>query len=105
MQHPFAKAFARVQAAKSFTFDAAGRTDDAQSVVGTRANTAKYLTAEAAFDAADTAVQAHGGRGVARAYDAERYFREARLTRLVPITQELALNYLGESVLGLPRSY
>lgn len=105
IQHPFAKAFARVQAAKLFTFDAAGRTDDAQSVVGTRANTAKYLAAEAAFGAADAAVQAHGGRGVARAYDVERYFREARLTRLVPITQELALNYLGESVLGLPRSY
>ena len=44
-------------------------------------------------------------RRVAREYDVERYFREARLTRLVPITQELVLNYLGENVLGLPRSY
>lgn len=94
-----------MQAAKRFTFDAAVRTDDDRRAVGERANTAKYLAAEAAFDAADAAVQAHGGRSVAREYDVERYFREARLARLVPITQELALNYLGENVLELPRSY
>ncbi|WP_101295893.1 acyl-CoA dehydrogenase family protein [Halegenticoccus soli] len=106
IQHPLAAAFARVQAAKQFTFNAAMQTDDAdRKAIGARANMAKYLTAEAAFEAADAAVQAHGGRGVAREYDVERYFREARLTRLVPITQELALNYLGENVLGLPRSY
>ncbi|WP_224269230.1 acyl-CoA dehydrogenase family protein [Haloprofundus salinisoli] len=106
VQHPLAAAFARVQAAKQFTFDAATHTgDEDRKAVGAWANTAKYLAAEAAFDAADAAVQAHGGRGVAREYDVERYFREARLTRLVPITQELALNYLGENVLELPRSY
>lgn len=106
IQHPLAAAFARVQAAKQFTFNAATQTNDAdRKAIGTRANTAKYLSAEAAFEAADAAVQAHGGRGVAREYDVERYFREARLTRLVPITQELALNYLGENVLGLPQSY
>ncbi|NHN46418.1 acyl-CoA/acyl-ACP dehydrogenase [Halostella sp. JP-L12] len=106
IQHPLAAAFARVQAAKQFTFDAATRTDDEdRKTVGAWANCAKYLAAEAAFEAADAAVQAHGGRGIAREYDVERYFREARLTRLVPITQELALNYLGENVLGLPRSY
>ncbi|HET7325017.1 MAG TPA: acyl-CoA dehydrogenase family protein [Halococcus sp.] len=105
IQHPLAAAYARLQAAKHLTFDAATRTDDEQKTVGASANTAKYLAAEAAFAAADAAVQAHGGRGIAREYDVERYFREARLTRLVPITQELALNYLGENVLGLPRSY
>jgi acyl-CoA dehydrogenase len=105
IQHPLAAAFARVQAAKQFTFDAATKTDDEQKTVGASANAAKYLAAEACFDAADAAVQTHGGRGIAREYDVERYFREARLTRLVPITQELALNYLGENVLGLPRSY
>lgn len=105
VQHPLAAAFAQLQAAKQFTFDAATRTDDEQKAVGASANTAKYLAAEAAFAAADAAVQTHGGRGIAREYDVERYFREARLTRLVPITQELALNYLGENVLGLPRSY
>lgn len=66
---------------------------------------AEYLAAEGAFEAADAAVQTHGGFGVAREYDVERYFREARLTRLVPVTEQLALNYLGERVLGLPRSY
>ena len=106
IQHPLAAAFARVQAAKQFAFDAASRADDAdRKAVGARANMAKYLAAEAAFEAADAAVQTHGGRGVAREYDVERYFREARLTRLVPITQELALNYLGENVLDLPRSF
>jgi acyl-CoA dehydrogenase len=106
VQHPLAAGFARVQAAKQFTFDAATRTgDEDRKAVGAWANCAKYLASEAAFEAADAAVQAHGGRGVAREYDVERYFREARLTRLVPITQELALNYIGENVLGLPRSY
>lgn len=105
VQHPLVAAFAQLQAAKQFTFDAATKTDDEQKTVGASANTAKYLAAEAAFAAADAAVQTHGGRGIAREYDVERYFREARLTRLVPITQELALNYLGENVLDLPRSY
>jgi acyl-CoA dehydrogenase len=104
IQHPLAEAYAEVQGAKAVTYDAA-RTDATGREAGARANTAKYLASEAAFDAADAAVQAHGGFGVATEYDVERYFREARLSRLVPITQELALNYLGENVLGLPRSY
>ena len=105
LQHPLAAAFARLLAAKGLTYDAATRTGADRTTVGAWANTAKYLASEAAFEAADAAVQVHGGRGVAREYDVERYFREARLTRLVPITQELALNYLGENVLDLPRSY
>jgi acyl-CoA dehydrogenase len=105
IQHPLAAAYARVQAARQLVYTAANRTDDDPKAIGTWANVAKYLAAEAAFEAADAAVQTHGGRGVAREYDVERYFREARLTRLVPITQELALNYVGENVLGLPRSF
>ena len=105
IQHPLAAAFARLQATKQLTYAAAGNTDDERKSVGARTNMAKYLAAEAAYEAADAAVQTHGGRGVAREYDVERYFREARLSRLVPITQELALNYIGENVLGLPRSY
>jgi len=106
VQHPLAAGHARLQAAKQYTFAAAKRANEEdRKAVGAWANTAKYLASEAAFEAADAAVQAHGGRGVDRAYDVERYFREARLTRLAPITQELALNYLGETVLGLPRSY
>jgi acyl-CoA dehydrogenase len=106
IQHPLAKAYAQVQAAKQLTYSAASAVDtDTGTAVGARANMAKYLASEAAFAAADAAVQTHGGFGVATEYDVERYFREARLTRLVPITQELVLNYLGEKVLGLPRSY
>lgn len=106
VQHPLAEAYMRVQAAKQLTYNAAsasesGSVDD----LGALANMSKYLAAEAAFEAADAAVQTHGGFGVATEYDVERYFREARLTRLVPITQQLVLNYVGEKVLGLPRSY
>lgn len=107
VQHPLAEAYARLQGAKQVTYSAASameRADDPKAI-GARANVAKYLAADAAFDAADAAVQAHGGFGVAREYDVERYFREARLTRLVPVTQELVLNYIGENVLDLPRSY
>lgn len=105
IQHPLAEAHAHVQAAKQMTYDAADATDESSEELGARANMSKYLAAEACFEAADAAVQTHGGFGVATEYDVERYFREARLTRLVPITQQLVLNYVGEKVLGLPRSY
>jgi len=106
LQHPFAESYAHLQAAKQMTYAAADSVSrGASKAVGARANMSKYLAAEAAFEAADAAVQAHGGFGIATEYDVERYFREARLTRLVPITQELVLNYVGENVLGLPRSY
>ena len=107
IQHPLAEAYARVQAAKQMVYTAASavENDANPKAIGARANISKFLAADAAFDAADAAVQTHGGFGVAREYDVERYFREARLTRLVPITQQLVLNYVGENVLGLPRSY
>jgi acyl-CoA dehydrogenase len=106
VQHPLAESYMHLQAAKELTYAAATRagTEDT-TTTGTLANTAKYLAAEACFEAADAAVQAHGGFGVAREYDVERFFREARLTRLVPITQQLALNYVAENELRLPRSY
>ena len=72
---------------------------------GREANTAKFLAAEAGFLAADQAVQTHGGLGYAREYHVERYFREARLLRIVPVSQEMVLNYLGHHVLGLPKAY
>ena len=106
VQHPLAEAHSRVQAAKGMVYRAASEVKDGnQKDVGARANMSKFLAADAAFDAADAAVQTHGGFGIAREYDVERFYREARLTRLVPITQQLALNYIGENVLGLPRSY
>jgi acyl-CoA dehydrogenase len=106
IQHPLAESHARVQAAKQMVYSAASASEgENQKDVGARANMSKFLAADAAFEAADAAVQTHGGFGIAREYDVERFFREARLTRLVPITQQLALNYIGENVLGLPRSY
>lgn len=108
IQHPLASAHAEVQAARQLTYEAAERSaadDLPRESLGARANSAKYLAAEAAFTAADAAVQAHGGKGIAVEYDVERYLREARLSRLVPIAQQLALNYIGERELGLPRSY
>lgn len=106
IQHPLAAAYADLSAAKQVVYNAADRIHDvSRTEAGIHANMSKYLAAEAAYDAADIAVQIHGGFGVAREYDVERYFREARLTRLVPITQQLALNYLGTSALDLPKSY
>jgi acyl-CoA dehydrogenase len=72
---------------------------------GREANTAKYLCADAGFTAADRALQTHGGMGYSEEYHVSRYFREARLLRIAPISQEMVLNYLGSHVLGLPRSY
>jgi acyl-CoA dehydrogenase len=69
------------------------------------ANEAKFLAAEAGFNAADVAISVHGGYGYAREYHVERYFREARLMRIAPISQEMVLNYMAEHVLDLPRSY
>ena len=106
VQHPLAEAYMHLQAAKQLTYDAADRAGaEDQQPTGTLANTAKYLAAEACFQAADAAIQTHGGFGVARGYDVERCFLKARLPRLVPITQQPALNYVAESGLRLPRSY
>lgn len=108
IQHPLAKSYAHVQAAKQMVYNSASIVDESESndqQAGALANMAKFLSAEASFEAADAAVQTHGGFGVAREYDVERYFREARLLRIAPIAQELVLNYIGERVLDLPRSY
>ena len=72
---------------------------------GAEANAAKYLAADAGFQACDAALQTHGGFGYAREYHIERLWRESRLFRLAPISQEMVLNYLSERVLGLPKSY
>ena len=69
------------------------------------ANMAKWLAADAAFQAADQAMQTHGGFGYAKEFHVERYWREARLMRIAPISQEMILNYVTEHVLELPRSY
>lgn len=72
---------------------------------GAEANYAKWLCAEAGFLAADVALQVHGGFGYGKEFHVERYFREARLMRIAPISQEMVLSYVAEHVLGLPRGY
>lgn len=101
---PLAEAHAKLRAAK-LMIDEAARLLDSGQPCGEEANMAKYLAAEAGFFAADRAVQTHGGFGYAEEYHVERYFREARLPRIAPISQELILAYVAEHVLGLPRSH
>jgi acyl-CoA dehydrogenase len=101
---PLADAHARLRAAELVIREASWRLDQGLPA-GEQANLAKYLAADASFEAADRAVQTHGGFGYASEYHVERYFREARLQRLAPLPQEMVLNYVAEHVLGLPRSY
>lgn len=102
--HPIAEAQMRLDAATLMCEKAAWLIDN-DLPCGKEANMAKYLSAEAAFFAADTAVQTHGGFGYGKEFHVERYFRESRLQRLAPISQGMVLNYIAEHVLGLPRSY
>jgi acyl-CoA dehydrogenase len=104
LQFPLADALARLDAATLMVRKAAWLYDQGLPCAR-EANMAKYLCADAGFEAADRAVQVHGGMGYASEYHVERYFREARLTRIAPLSQEMVLNYIGEHVLGLPRSY
>lgn len=101
---PLAQAHAQLRAAGMMIREACSRID-AGLPCGEEANLAKYLAAEAGFFAADRAVQTLGGFGYATEYHVERYFREARLPRIAPISQELILAYVSEHVLGLPRSH
>jgi acyl-CoA dehydrogenase len=101
---PLATAHARLAAAGLAVREAAWRID-AGLPCGEQANLAKFLAAEAGFEAADAAMQTHGGFGYATEYHVERYWREARLMRIAPVPQEMILNYLAEHALGLPRSY
>ena len=104
IQFPLAQALAQLDAAELMCWKAASLYD-AGEPCAREANSAKFLAAEAGFFAADRAVQTLGGYGYAREFHVERYFREVRVLRLGPVSQELILAYLGEHVLGLPRSY
>jgi acyl-CoA dehydrogenase len=102
--HPLAAASARLDAAELLALKAAWLYDRGQPC-GPETNAAKYLAAEAGFEACDAALQTLGGFGYAKEYHVERLWREVRLYRLAPVSQEMALNYLAQHVLGLPRSY
>lgn len=104
VQFPIAKAFAATEAA-ALMAEKAAKLFEAGEPCGPESNMAKLLTAEAAWDAADTCLQTHGGFGFAEEYDVERKFREARLYRTAPISTNMILSFLAEHVLGLPRSY
>ncbi|QYG93968.1 acyl-CoA/acyl-ACP dehydrogenase [Iamia sp. SCSIO 61187] len=104
LSHPLADAHARLRAAWLMVQLAAWRYDHGLPC-GEEANTAKYLAAEAGFDACDRVLQVHGGLGFAEEYHVGRYWREARIMRVAPVSQEMTLNYLAQQVLGLPRSY
>jgi acyl-CoA dehydrogenase len=101
---PLAEAMARLDAAELLCQKAAWLYDHGQGC-GREANAAKFLAADAAFFAADRAVQTLGGMGYAEEYPASRYFRESRLMRIAPVSQELALAFLAQNVLKLPKSY
>lgn len=104
IQFPMARAYAQLRAAALVVREAA-RLFDAQQPCGAEANMAKLLAADAAWAAAEACLQTHGGFGFAEEYDVERKYRETRLYQVAPISTNLILAYLGEHVLGLPRSY
>jgi acyl-CoA dehydrogenase len=104
VQFPIARAHVDIEAADLMRIRAAALFD-AGRPCGAEANMAKLLAADASWEAANVAVQTHGGFGFAEEYDVERKFRETRLYQVAPISTNLILSYVAEHVLGLPRSY
>jgi acyl-CoA dehydrogenase len=104
IQFPIAQAYANVRAADLMRYEAARLFDENQPC-GAEANMAKLLAADASWQAANACLQTHGGYGFAAEYDVERKFRETRLYQVAPISTNLILSYLGEHVLGMPRSF
>ncbi|HXH85111.1 MAG TPA: acyl-CoA dehydrogenase, partial [Candidatus Tectomicrobia bacterium] len=102
--HPLAAAWAKLEAAEMLCLKAAWLFDRGEPC-GAEANAAKLLAADAGFEACDVALQTHGGYGYAKEFHVERLWREVRLYKIAPVSQQMALNYLAEHVLGLPRSY
>jgi alkylation response protein AidB-like acyl-CoA dehydrogenase len=104
VQFPIARAYTNLQAARLMR-DRAAALFDGGADAGAEANMAKYLAAEAAWEAANAAMTTFGGYGLAVDYDIERKFREARLFMVAPVSNNLVLAYVGEHLLGMPRSY
>jgi acyl-CoA dehydrogenase len=104
IQFPIVRAYVNVEAANLMRFKAASLFD-AGRPCGAEANMAKLLAADASWEAANVCVQTHGGFGFAAEYDVERKFRETKLYQVAPISTNLILSYIGEHVLGLPRSF
>lgn len=104
VQFPISKAYARIEAADLMRFHAAAKFDRREKC-GAEANMAKYLASEAAWEAANACMMAHGGYAFAKDYDVERKFRETRLLSIAPVSNNMVLAFLGQKVLGMPRSY
>jgi acyl-CoA dehydrogenase len=104
VQFPIAQAYAHVEAADLMRYKAAELFDSGQKC-GAEANMAKLLASEAAWEAANACLTTHGGYGFAVEYDVERKFRETRLYTVAPINNNLVLAFVGQHVLGMPRSY
>ena len=102
--HPLADAYSKLEVAELMMLKAAWLFDHNQPC-GPEANIAKLRAAEAGFEACDRAVQTLGGYGYMQEYDVERFFRECRMLKIAPVSQEMVLNMLSEHVLKLPRSY
>ena len=104
IQFPIAQAYAHIEAADLMRFEAAAKFDRREKC-GAEANMAKYLASEAAWEAANVCLNTFGGYGFARDYDVERKFRETRLLTTAPVSNNLVLAFLGQNVLGMPKSY
>src|SRR6266540_4335459 len=102
--HPLAQCWMNLEAADLMVMKAASLYDR-KLECGAEANAAKYLAAEAAFHACETAVMTHGGMGYSKEFHVERYLREVMIPRIAPITPHMILNFIAEKVLGLPKSY
>src|SRR5687767_2147933 len=104
IQFPIAQAYAHVEAAELMRFHAADKFDRKEKC-GAEANMAKLLASEAAWESANVCLNTYGGYGFARDYDVERKFRETRLLTVAPVSNNLVLAFLGQNVLGMPKSY
>ena len=104
VQFPIARAHVNIEAADLMRWKACDLFD-AGRPCGAEANMAKLLASEASWEAANAALQFHGGYGMAEEYDIERKFRETRLYQIAPISTNLILSYVGQHVLGMPRSF
>jgi acyl-CoA dehydrogenase len=102
--HPLAQSWMALEAANLMVFKAAALYDAGKDC-GAEANAAKYLAAEAAFDACQSAIMTHGGMGYAKEYHVERYLREAMICRIAPVSPQMILNFIAEKALGMPKSY
>jgi alkylation response protein AidB-like acyl-CoA dehydrogenase len=104
IQHPLSDSWMKLEAARLMIYHAAKMYDQGYTD-GDYSNSAKYLAAEAAFEACERAVLSHGVIGYSAEFHVERYLREVFIPRIAPVSREMILNYIGQRVLGLPRSY